>query len=187
MILAAATLADTHSLIDQLTDQLAQSNTETIDWLVLVHQDPQLVDQIAAAFPGDRVATLVIPQSQWDFDQPPLRDAVDWVMQAGLSGGFVLVASAQGGCPADSEMGDEPAASGDSLLERVRRAQARGVAVERHLADQYFKLSQVPSVAEAEQDGQPELQALLYRGECGIFYAFDPDRRAYRALLPSQD
>jgi carbonic anhydrase len=180
--------------IHQMRRTLQQHQPGAVDWLVLAHNDSQLLSRVNEAFPHSVLAVIALPQSHWQLDEQRISEAVDWAIQELGVKGVLLVGHSQG------EMAEEPirllggksktrmhqpdiAAKSNSLLDRVRKTQLRAESLQRQLAGQIEKLCRLTAVQTHMIRHHLQLHGLFYRAESGVFYAYDLQQRNFRPLL----
>jgi len=180
--------------INQLQQFLQAAHGKTADWLVLAHNDVHLLNHLEEAFPDSLLAVISQPQSCWQMSEPLIAEAIGWALCESGVKGVLLIGHSQGGLPEEhvkliggkhrpAAGNNGQAGSSSSPLDRLRQAQARASSVQNHFEKQMDILSRIPALETRLARQQTQLHGLFYRAESGVFFAYDWQERAYRALL----
>lgn len=180
--------------IHQIRRTLQQHQPGAVDWLVLAHNDSQLLSRVDEAFSDSLLAVIALPQSRWQLDEQRIGEAVDWAIQELGVKGVLLVGHSQGEVPEDtvrllggkvktSRRQTELTVKSQPLFDRVRKTQLRAESLQRQLAGQVEKLCRLTVVQTHMIRHQLQLHGLFYRAESDVFYAYDLQQRNFRPLL----
>lgn len=175
--------------IHQIRQSLSHTKPVAVDWLVLAHNDKQLLTQLDEAFLDSLLAVIALPPSRLQVQDERLTELVEWAVAELNVKGVLLVGHSQGEGPeaqvtllggrAKTLRLNSGESSSNSLLERLTKAQQQAVRVQEQLAEQIDWLSRL-TVIEQERI---QLHGLFYRAESGIFYAYDQSQRSFKPLL----
>jgi hypothetical protein len=177
--------------ITQIRQSLQQTQAVAIDWLVLAHNDAQLLSELDEAFPESALAVIALPQNRWQSEDELLTEVVDWaVCELGVKG-VVMVGHSQGGMPEQQVklLGgkvktSKPATTAtNSLLERLKQAQLHSLSTQYYFAEQIERLRRATVIENRLTQNQMQLRGLFYRGESGTFCVYDQQRRDFKPLF----
>ena len=181
--------------IEQLRQSLQQTRPVAVDWLVLAHNDQQLLARLDEAFPDSALAVIALPQHHWQVEDESMTEVVEWAIRELGVKGVLLVGHSQseeaeesikllgGKVKALTSNGTGSFSNANPLLERIRKVQARATRLQQQLAIQLDKLSRMTLIQSRLLRRQLQLHGLFYRAESGVFYVYDEQRRDFRPLL----
>ncbi|MBS1808193.1 MAG: hypothetical protein JST84_08380 [Acidobacteria bacterium] len=180
--------------IHQIRQTLQRNQPGAVDWLVLAHNDSQLLSRVDAAFSDSVLAVIALPQSHWQLDELRISEAIDWAIQKLGVKGVLVVGHSQsevtedtirllGGKVKNRRYPLDVAPKSYSLLDRVRKTQLRAEGLQRQLAGHIEKLCRLTVVQSHMIRHQLQLHGLFYRAESDMFYAYDLQKRNFRPLL----
>jgi len=163
--------------------------TTPAQWLAIVHNDSRLKSTLPADWAGASAALLPVSQDHWDFrPEGQLAEAITWALQQGEIDSLLLVGSSQVGgailpslCAAPGTKSAVALGYG-RLLAGTARRQAQNRHAQERFADQFEQLLQIRGVQIRSREGSLTVHGLFYRDESGLFLAFDPENRTFRAL-----
>lgn len=180
--------------VEELREQLAHQERSAVDWLVIAHNDVQLIQRLADALAGSSAAVLQLPQSSWDFEGQTLPAAIEWAVCETNPQGVVLAGHSQCSCPSEAArvfnrrarvaetLPCSPEASYERLLDGAEQVLARLQHAKEHLAAQVTHLCELPEVAQRLSGHTFQVHALFYIAEGGIFLVYDLPRNTFRPL-----
>lgn len=177
--------------IRQIRQTLQQSQSVSIDWLVLAHNDAKLLAELDEAFPESALAVIALPQNRWQSEDELLTEVVDWAVgELGVKG-VVMVGHSQGGMPEQHVrlLGGKVKASkstttaANSLMERLKQAQSHSLSTQYYFAEQIERLRRTTVIENRLTENKIQLQGLFYRGESGTFCVYDQQRRDFKPLF----
>lgn len=166
--------------------QLVEQSERHISCAVFADDDPALLRQLSEAFKKESAAIIPAPQILWGGGEYALQEAVVWSIEEAAITCLVLVGnSATGGGVS------EPTLTAQTGLDEAAQgplASARTAATKRRLAEEHFTqqiqaLLNTPEISVRLARGSLTLHCLFYRAESGIFSAYDPWDRSFRALI----
>ncbi|MCU0877586.1 MAG: hypothetical protein MUF06_07370 [Pirellulaceae bacterium] len=166
--------------------------TAPIEWLVIAHSDPRILQSLSSMMEGQSAAILEVSQDQWDLVEGELSEAIEWALQRGEVRNLVLVGHSQVGCSASRSylVSDAPEKSSDRskdgysrLLAGVKRVYSHSHHAQVRFAADVQQASQIPLVYRRWSCGELAVHGLFYRAESGVFLAYDPDADSFRALM----
>ena len=172
---------------------LLENSPTPINWLVIAHNDHQMIDSLSSALSGESAAILRIPQDPWDFAEEELLELIEWALQQGELKHLVLLGHSnatetpvavslasplpEGDCdPAEHEIGNR-------LLDGVRRSTARTQQARKMFADKMQQLSEIPVIHNRWTNDELSLYGLFYQGDSGVFLAYDLEQKNFHPLL----
>jgi hypothetical protein len=159
---------------------LVQDQQEEMDWLVITHDDPQVVRRMSNAIEGKEAVMIQVPQSRWDLSNGDLANTISWSIAQGKIRHLLLAgysAAAESSEDAAEHVGGDSSRTGASAYGRL----VAGAKKMRHQIQQskndfvwrVGRLESIPEVREAIDSGQLELHLLFYVEESGTFLTFD--------------
>jgi len=163
--------------------------TKPIEWLVIAHNDAQMLRSLSSALAGKSAAILELSQDTWDFEDEDLPDTIEWALQQGHLTNLLLAGSSLAGGPMSraSQFASEPISGRGSsyvkLLAGVQRSNTRNRAAQARFAEHIQRMSQIPVVHNRWSSGELAVYGLFYRAESGLFLAYDADADTFRPLL----
>lgn len=157
------------------------------DWLILTHNDPQLLARLNGAFPDNKVAMLPLPQNCWHRNNKMMAEVVAWAMRELNVKGVLLVGHSQGGAPEEKIW---PAArnqtkrlsASSSFIERVTNAQSQVARAQAYFTEQAESLSRTVAIESQLTQKNVPFYGLFYRGESDAFLAYDRRQRSFKLL-----
>ena len=181
-----ALATEQHVLSTHLDDLrlLFESDKRKLDWLVITHDDPDLIRQLSQSIQDDSVAMLPIPQQRWDFQGGQLVDAIRWaVTEARVANLLVVGHSAsdlQGvtdrstdGSIDSSGTKTSPVSSG-GLPSGARHAQGKIRACKDDYRQRIAEVCVIDEVRAAMSSASLFLHTLFYVTESRSFLSYDP-------------
>ena len=185
--------ASANPLIETLRRAMEESS-DGYEWLVVAHNDDNLVRSLNAALSHVPVFILETAQEEWDFRAGELAEAIEWAIQQTSLKHLVLVGHSHAGDRSDVESSRTPLSQDDSVEEgggsysRLRNGVTRTTARTREsqasLAKQLEQLFAAPVVRKQSLDGDLAVYGLFFIAESASFLAYDPDRKAFLPLIP---
>ena len=171
-------LATTNPYIVTLEKMFSEA-TKPIKWLIISHNDSQMIRSLSSALTGETAVILEVSQDIWDFDKKILFEAIEWVLQhyeinrlliAGNSraGGAESRASVVG---LDLQMTAKDTDS--KLLAGVELYNAQNRESQQRFAAQFQRISEIPTVCSRRLSGELVLYGMLYRAESGCFLLYN--------------
>ncbi|MFG0255216.1 MAG: hypothetical protein ACF787_08965, partial [Rhodopirellula sp. JB053] len=164
-----------------------ESAASPIEWLIITHNDPQLLRSLASAFEEESVAFLPISQDSWDSDDVDLEEAIAWAMRQTKITNLLLVGDSQAAAEPStfkSRWGSEQESGGYArLLAGAQRKCADDRRAREELAGHIDRLRAMPVVRERLLCGVLAVNGLYYRCESGLFLAYDSDAERFEPLL----
>lgn len=166
--------------------QTLDAGDGAIDWLVITVDDAAAIRRLESAMSAvDSVALLAVPEATWAEDQPALRKAVNWALDAAPISKLVVV-----GASAASALAHQSARSGTgrerSLFGGVVQSASAAARERRHAQERFAQrvaaLLELPRVQQQITAKRLSFLALYYRDESQSFAAFDPATRTFQAL-----
>lgn len=170
-----------HPYIDQIQRQLGELGTKHVDFLVVAHNDPVMIERLGRSFPDATLAVLAIPQSCWAMDDDTEHEVLQWAAEELKVKAIWLVGHSNGGTPADHVQVIFPRAEQESKLElvkrqslfdRVQKCRTRVSCGESHFREQLEFVAQHSQLQSRLTRGDLELQGLFYRADSGTFCLF---------------
>ncbi len=159
---------------------------ESFDWLVITHDDTNLLEALTDALGDKSTAILKMKQSSWDFNDDNLQTALARALQQTQTTHIMLLGCAD---MADYVL-DEPPTDGSSALDtyhRLRRGATNDHATCRSEQDRFanrvHQFLDSEAIRGAWSAGRLAVCGLFYRSVDGVFVVYDPDTRDYKPLL----
>jgi hypothetical protein len=166
--------------------QACAMRPESINWLVVAHNDSAMIRHLWEVIDPWTAAVLQVPQPDWDFSHTELAEAVDWalnytqiqhLMLLGHSGAWRsrVATAAYGVVPGDDSLG----ASGhnaewfDRMVDRAANAQQQLQRSKQLFAKQVEKVGKIERLQSAVSTGRLKLHAAFYMSHSGSFLPFD--------------
>jgi carbonic anhydrase len=178
----ASTFENLH--IAALEAALRQAKSD-VQWFVIAHDDPRLVNTVLSAMAGQSAAVLQIPQDRWDFRSEEYIETVEWTLERSQIRNLVLVGSSQaaGTVSRASLVSPKTTAGGyEKLLAGTRRQCSHVREREAALAQHLQQMLQIPVVHDRWRENELAVHGLLYRVESGLFLTYDLVTGTYRPL-----
>lgn len=162
--------------------------TTPIRWLVISHNDPQMIRSLSASMANEAVAFLHLSQDTWNFDDDEFIDAIHWALEQDSITNIVLAGSSQAAGSDISVSMTQPdlrqAENGYAkLLAGVKLQNTRNREASRMFGSQAKQFLQIPVVHNARTKEQLQVHGLFYRVESGLFLAFDFEASEFRPLV----
>lgn len=188
-------VATVNPYIHKIRQSLSCAQPLAVDWLVLSHNDTQMLAQLEEAFPDAVLAVLSLPPNRLQTVDEKLIELVEWaVAELGIKGVMLVGHSQQEmfeeqvkllGSKASrmSPREVESLVSYPSFLDRMKAAQQQAAMMQEYVANLIDNLSQITLKHGHKLCAQIRLHGLFYRAESGIFYAYDQQQRSFTALL----
>lgn len=188
-------VATINPYIHKIRQSLSRAQPLAVDWLVLSHNDTQMLAQLEEAFPDSVLAVLTLPPNRLQPVDDRLIELVEWaIAELGIKGVMLVGHSQQemfeeqvkllgGEARRMSHRDVESLASYPSFLDRLKAAQQQTAMMQDYVATLIDNLSQITLKQGHQLCTQIRLRGLFYRAESGIFYAYDQQRRSFTALL----
>ncbi len=175
--------------IHQIRQSLSHTQPLAVDWLVLAHNDTQLLAQLDEAFPDNVLAVVALPPNRLQIDDARVTELVEWaIAELGVKG-VLLVGHSHAESPeaqiqllggkAKTLARNEGESSSNSLMERLKKAQIQAARMQEQVAEQIERLSRLTAMWRE----QIQFHGLFYRAESGIFYAYDQHQHSFKPLL----
>lgn len=156
-------------------DQALSNLSATNKWIVIAHDDEDLVAALKRGLDTDAVALIRIKQSDWAFHQTEFVDAICWALSQ-FDIDHILLAG-----HSDPEMTGELAhpdrVGGTDSIAEFRERLVRGTTMffeksqksRRAFADQLAALCAIDAVEERMEEDRLVAYGLYYRYEAGLF------------------
>lgn len=159
-------------------DSVFRQERSRVEWFVIAHRDPHLVNSLSSALAGRSATVLQVPQDKWDFACHEFIETVESALRQGKVRNLVLVGSSQGGCSVNEDIlvpgiATAKAGSYEKLLEGTRRQHASGRQVQAAFARHVRQMSHIPVVHSRWREGALAVYGLFYRAECALFLHYD--------------
>lgn len=176
-----------------LRNHLDHSGVDRVDFLVLVHDDEQLIDRLLQAMGNYSVALIRIPQSTWEMDDESLDELFRFAVNELDVDRIVLVGHSLGGTPGEKVMVVPERRDGGSgqnasspvkptLEEYLAEFRTRMKACELHFQEQFERIRNHPRVADQTLAGELGLGGLFYRCDTDLFSVYHPGKREFQPL-----
>lgn len=165
--------------------------TKPVEWLVIAHNDPQMLRSLSSALTGESAAVLQVSQDTWDFEDGNLAEAIEWALQQDHLKNVLLAGSSQaGGSESRASLVSSKTPQGGKdgyarLLAGVHFNNARNRAAQERFAGHVQRMSQIPVVHNRLSNGELAVYGLFYRTDSGLFAAYDAEAGTFRALVAS--
>lgn len=169
-----------------LLENAFRTATRPINWLVITHNDPQLLHALKSGMKDESAAFLTVSQESWDFEDPEFAEAIDRglhqadIQQLLLVGGPRAVPSFDHSV--QPETAQEATTGYAKLLAGAKLVNKRDRQSREWLAQQTKMLLRVPAVHTRWSNGKLDVTGLYHRSESGLFLAYDVNRDRYHAL-----
>lgn len=181
------TVSTANPYINSIRLTLGRTQKTEADWLILAHNDPQLLARLNSAFPDNKVAMLPLPQTCWHRNNKMMAEVAAWAIRELNVKGVLLVGHSQGGAPEEKIW---PAArnqtrrlsASSSFIERVTNAQIQVAHAQAHFMEQAESLSRTVAIESQLTQKQTSFYGLFYRGESDAFFAYDRRQRSFNPL-----
>ena len=153
--------------------------TKPVQWLVIAHNDSQLIRSVCAALTSEPAAVLEVSQDTWNFASQEYADMFEWALQQGDIRNVLLVGSSRSERAAShaslvsASKHSQGTVGYDRLLANAKRNSARTAEAQDEFAGQVRQLSQVPAFRKQLSDKEIEIYGLFYRAEAGLFLNYD--------------
>ncbi len=199
MIQTGTIAANAH--IENLQQQLEQTGSQKLDYLVLAHPDQLMINQLNKALHSSSVAVIGLPQNCWSMGSESMNELVTWALTETSAKGILLVGHSQGGTPDEAVQvcesgktapaGSEPtngagttmSNQAESILERVKNAQAASKKNEQHFVAELNELKGQISLHNGRVTNPDLVKGLFYRAESGVFCSYDDRECQFEALI----
>lgn len=173
--------------INNIRLTLGQNQKTEADWLILTHNDPQLLARLNGTFPDSTVAMLPLPQNCWHRNNKMMAEVVAWAIRELNVKGVLLVGHSQGGAPEEkiwpaSRNQTKRLSASSSFTERVKNAQIQVAHAQAHFMEQAESLSRTVAIESQLTQKQTPFYGLFYRGESDAFLAYDRRQRSFKPL-----
>ncbi len=167
-----------NAYIDELRERLSHQDQDVFNWLVIAHDDRNMIRRVSNALEDAPAAILRISQSTWDFGERSLVELIEWAVREARVKTIVLLGHSLGGVPADL-VSYPPTQHANRLLGNVIQAQQRLADAKDHLAENITDLREIPIVAEALSRKTLETHGLFYIAESGAFVRYDVQAKTF--------
>ncbi len=180
--------------IRKLRQQLRRQGQYPIDWLVIAHEEPQLLQRLADALAASSAVLLPLSQAAWNDEEETLQAVVEWAIREADVHAIVLVGHSQSSaCPKHLVMKsdwngeasgprDAKQAGWNRLTSRIAHGQDHLRRAKQHLADQVIRLADNRQRWQQDSENVPAICGLFYMAENDSFLALEPDTREFRCL-----
>ncbi len=186
MISKIADMQPDNRFVEQLHELTRHEPQQSIDSLVIAHDDPHMMRGLAEATSDSAAALIPWPQRDWDAADGNLSETIDWVVRRLEVKGVILVAHSRGGTPWQrmGSLGDGAwKGRTNRLLARASTAQEDLQHAKDLVRQRVQQLCELPSVSRGIASGELLLNGLLYVAESGLFLIYDADCDDFRALM----
>jgi carbonic anhydrase len=183
----------TRTFADQLRCQAAESESGKIDYLIIAHDDPRMLQRLCEAMGDKTVAVVTIPQTCWAMDGEAVEELLHCAVTDVRVSRILVVGHSNGGTPAEqvrilphtATQRDEMSIQERnlSLAECLRQYEASLNCCEEHFIGQLSHVSQYAFTKEKIETGELALDGLFYRCEAGVFCVYNRDRQQFQALV----
>jgi hypothetical protein len=160
-----------------------------IDWLVIAHNDSQMLRALSFALTGESAAILEVPQQRWDFHNEQLSEAIEWALQHSQAKNLLLVGTSDvdGAASRASLVAlksrNDPANGYARLLAGLRRNDCRNRDAQKWFGSHVRRMSELVVVHNRWSSGELAVHGLFYRSESGLFLAYDVNADLFRPLV----
>jgi carbonic anhydrase len=174
--------------ISALETALADAK-KTIEFLVIAHNDPEMLSALSSAFAGESAVVLEISQNVWDFEGNQLPEAIEWALEVFDIRHLVLAGHTLAGGPLSrgsltaSATNKSEQDSYGKLIAGARFNNVRNRPAKDRLALQVKQLLELPIVKNRCRNGELSVYGLLYRAESGLFMAYDTNQDTFKPLV----
>ncbi len=191
-----STVHETTNVNPYLTSlqNLVDGKEASLDWLVIAHNDPVMLQRLSNIIDESASALLQIPQSDWDFHGQDLPRVINWAVQeTGLKHLLLLghskaeptefAATWIGENSATDSHSESAGSSFNRLLDGARRVQQQASRSKSDFQSQVEHLLSLEDVREAVSLGKLKVHALFYMDQAGTFLRYDPAEQAFDPLV----
>ena len=162
-----------------------------VEWLVIAHNDPQMLRSLSSALSGQSAAVLEVSEDTWDLSGQELSETIQWALERCEINNLVVVGHSQTGgvgsqasfVAAQTELETEFESGHNRLIAGVQRANARNRAAQERFARQVQQMLQIPIVDDRCSKGELTVCALFYRAESGLFLTYNASADTFHALV----
>ncbi len=180
--------------IEKLQELLIQQNSNSVDWLVIAHDDSRMIRNLTNAFAESSAAMVQMPQSSWDFGKDEFATTIEQSVRQASIAHIVLVGHSEGvlssetirffkNFPRRTNAGPGSLdATYNRLLNRAKQAQNGLQRAKNHFAQQFDHLSKIPGVKNRLLNNELQLHGLLYIAESGVFLCYDTINKKFVPL-----
>lgn len=164
--------------------------SKPVEWLVIAHNDAQMLRSLSSALTGESAAVLEVSQDNWNFQDKQLPEAIEWTLQRGEIRNLVLVGNSHaGGSECRASMFASEATNGNQfdyakLIAGVEHDNTRNRDAQKRFAAHVQQMLRIPVVHNHWSNGELQVYGLFYRAENGLFLAYNVDVDAFRPLVP---
>ena len=165
------------------------------EWLVITHNQTDLVSRLAEALHETPAIVLQVPQPLWNFRASVHSTAITWVIRETPIRRILLCGHSQCGDEVGSEEAFNtskrngqphsfaPAMSCEPMLGRLRQSQERLKSAKNHFAEHFDLLCALFDAPERSPRPGLQLHAQFYLAESGIFLTYDRIKRQFSTSL----
>ena len=162
-----------------------------VEWLVIAHNDPQLLRSFDAAFSGCSAAVLQLSQDSWEFGKSHLSEAISWALREHRVRKLLLVGHLRVcGTPSRATLvtpgvdgrGDAPVGY-SRLVAGARFTSLRNRDGQSRFSQLFNQLTEIPIVQDTLLRGDLVVRGLVYRAEDGMFLEYDKENEEYHSIL----
>jgi carbonic anhydrase len=174
-------------------EHLFQNASTAINWLVIAHDESQMVDSLSSALSGQSAAILRVPQDTWDFAESELSELIEWALQQGKLENIALVGHSNAAKASRTARSVPPVSDGERktseqdlsnrLVAGARRSSAGSRQARQLFTDRMQQLSQIPVVHNRWANGELAIYGLFYQAESAMFLAYDVEEGKFRPLV----
>lgn len=166
---------------------LGQTQKTEVDWLIVTHNNPQLLARLNGAFPDSTAAILPLPQNCWHRNNKMMAEVVAWAIRELKVKGVLLVGHSRGGVHeekvrAATRNQTKRLPATDSFTERVKNAQIQVALAQSHFLEQAESLSRTAVIESQLAQTHTHFYGLFYREESDAFFAYDRRQRSFKPL-----
>lgn len=154
-----------------------------IEWLLIAHDDDQMLNALLSALSGQSAAVLVVSQDKWTTDWEQLSETIEWALQQSEIKNVVLV----GQLEAVESLPESPTPKSQSGYDRLRlgaqQTNTRTRNAQKEFAAHVDQVAQIPVAHARWSDDALAVYGLFYRCLDGIFLICEPDSDTIRPIV----
>lgn len=153
----------------------------SIQWMVISHNDPDMFKRVMRVTGSGTTGSLLIPQSEWDFQSQEMSSALDWSINDAGAEHLLLVGHSAGSDPESAGSGSE-SPQANRLFGGTRQTLVRAQQAKAEFADKVDSVLANESVQRSITGKTLQLHAIFYLAYSQTFLMYNPATRQFQPL-----
>ena len=160
-------------------EKLFKESAKPIEWLVISHNDSQMIRSLSSALTDEEAVILEFSQDLWDYDENILSQTIEWAVQLHQIKNLVIVGTSQTGGSESraSYVGKENKEKEEdgfaSIWAGVQRFNDRNRYAQLRFVSHIQRISENPVVQSRWSNRELAFYGLFYRAESGAYLSYD--------------